>query len=63
MKINPDTSIVSEVFYEGIYMEDEISFSKFQLIKYLQNTHPINQLSYNFRKGIKNRQRTILYLG
>ena len=60
MKVEEKTNIIKEVFCEGIYKEMEISKFKFNLIKYLENTHYLNRQSYNFRKSVYNGKRTIL---
>ena len=60
MIVEEKTNIIKEVFCEDIYKEIEVSKLKFNLIKYLENTHYINRRSYNIRKSIYDRKRTIL---
>lgn len=60
MKVDESTSRITEILYDGVYAEVEISSIKVHLLKYLQNNHRINHFSYKFRKGLFERKRTFL---
>lgn len=59
MKVDEKTSIIKEVYTEGIFKEIETSKFKVNLLKYLLNEHKINYKSFKIRKRIADRRKTI----
>lgn len=60
MKVEKRTNLVKEIICEGLYKEVETSIFKYNFVQYLENTHYINSISYDIRKSIFDRRRTML---
>jgi len=60
MKVDSLTSRITEVLKDGQYAEFEISKRKATLIKFLENRHQLNRISFRIRKGVYERRRTFL---
>ncbi|MCD0489958.1 hypothetical protein LPB86_17075 [Pedobacter sp. MC2016-14] len=60
MKVDELTSMIIFILKEGTYAELPVSKAKMVLIRYLQNRHRINEISFALRKGVFDRKRTVL---
>lgn len=60
MKVDRLTNRITEVLKDGQYAEFEISKRKASLIKFLENRHQFNRISFRIRKGVYGRRRTFL---
>ncbi|EMY3479110.1 hypothetical protein AAIP31_002355 [Flavobacterium psychrophilum] len=60
MIVDKHSSVVERIYCNGTYVELPITTLKIHLIKYLENTHKLNDYSYIARSSISNGKRMIL---
>lgn len=58
MKVDQRTNRITEILKDGKYAEVEISKRKVGLIRFLENRHRLNRISFRIRKGAFDRRRT-----